>query len=748
MADTEDKILRDIATTTQDDQLLAETPQEEGEYVPTYKVIGETKLPVSKSAGKLWKSRKESAVTKLKRTGKIEAWDEVIRYYKNDQRVGRSEIGDDEVGARSSGGRIGRNNGMETENIVFANTQAMVPAIYAKNPRAEVTPNVRDDNEPDGADDDMALLAKVCERLINALAAKKESPGFNLKPKAKQAVVMTCLTNLSFLEVGYTRREEAQETSLTDLQTLSERLAKAKNIKEIEEIEGELEALENKTSFLRPSGPWVKYRRGKDVLFDPDAEDPEFSDAKWAMTWDFVSTAFINAVYRTKNENNEWESIYKPTHIIGLGDEVSEIQDQINSFSLIGDDTSHDSHGYKDSDSFRAAARTKVWYVWDKITRRVYMYNDEDWSWPIWVWNDPYNLDRFFPFYPLQFNTDPEEAIGLSEVMMYLDQQDAINEINSELSRLRKRAIGSIAYNMNVVNDPAIIDAMLQGGEELKAVGLDLPPDTDLGKAFFALMPPSAQYAELFDVKPKIEAAQRLSSVPAIMRNEQLKTNTTEDAVAAYNSQAQTRLDEKIDAVEDLIGEVMWGIAQMCMQFMGPEEVSMILGPKDAEAWTVLTPEEIRQKFSAQIVGGSSQKPTSNAKKEEALKLGQVVGQFASNGGASAMLVILKMMERAFDEFVLTQDDWAFIRATLETQLQGGGGQAAPQGTGAPPQAGPSSPQPAAPPNEALAQIAQVIDNLPPEVKEAIGTAMARGVPIEEVIPRVIEMMETQASVQ
>ena len=42
--------------------------------------------------------------------------------------------------------------------------------------------------------------------------------------------------------------------------------------------------------------------------------------------------------------------------------------------------------------------------------------------------------------------------------------------------------------------------------------------------------------------------------------------------------------------------------------------------------------------------------------------MGEVLGQFGKSVPAS-MIVLLRVFERAFDEIVITQEDWAMIRA-------------------------------------------------------------------------------------
>lgn len=744
MADgTERRILENVAESTGDAELTQDFAP--GEYRPMYKMYDEAKIPVSKHHGQLWHSRKDAGVRKMENRGYIDNWDEAIRYYKNDQRTNVQR--GDRVGPR-----VGRKSKREAENIVFSNTSAIVPAVYAKNPQCEVT------NEDKTQDE---TFVTTCERTINAIMAKSAAPGVNLKPTARRNVVMTTLTNISYVNVGYTFKEQGSEEALKELEHLAEKLANAKGTKEIEEAEGCLMALEQKIDFLRPSGPFVKFLHPKDVVKDPDGTMSDLSDSKWVMYAEYISTAFINAVYAEKSsEDGRWKSIYRPTHVISTGG-TNEIEDQINSFSLFTD-TTHDwsKYGYNDQESFNSALRTKCWYVWDKITRRVYLFNDKDWSWPIWVWDDPYNYDDFFPLVPLEFYTDPEDDIAQSEVMYYLDQQDAVNEINGEVALIRTMARRNIFYNTNVFKNPQMIDNYLKGGGDSMAMPVDVAPDVDLQKAIMALLPPSAQFMQLFNKEDLYSAIDRLSSVSAVMRGEQFKTNTTNDAIETYNSQQQTRLDEKIDAVEEFIGKIGWKILQLCLQYMSNEEVGNLIGDSSAGNWRNMDPQEIRANFNVRVVGGSTQKPTSKAKKEEALKMGQVLGQFANAGRGAPILIILKMFEKAFDEFTVTQEDMSMLLQAVQTELQNQGGQGAQgasQSGGGQPPTDPMQEQMAqaeqqmAGAEEALGgleqmlpEVAKIYDGLPPEAKMALGASTARGASIAEALPMILQGVNQQ----
>ena len=548
---------------------------EEASDVPVYKMLGDTKIPVSSKFGQLWKSRWQQGYKKLETDGLSDLWEECVAYYKNDQ-TGRRNVVD---GDRVDSGMI------STENLVFANISAMLPSTYAKNPDVEIT--VKDEET-------YGEFFRVGEELINVLFKRDYAPGIGLKKKAKKCVVHVHLTNLAWIELGYVKKEQGTEKALEDLAKAAELLEQAKDQEEVKEAEGRLMALERKISFLTPSGPFSKFRKASDIIVDPDAEciedaqwmicadylsasyvqevfgqkneegewesvympthllkakdvegsiheeiknftllaaddkdhrnfgfeddhsfrdaqrikvhkvwdkvtlleqakdqeevkeaegrlmalerkisfltpsgpfskfrkasdiivDPDaecIEDAQWMICADYLSASYVQEVFGQKNEEGEWESVYMPTHLLKAKDVEGSIHEEIKNFTLLAaDDKDHRNFGFEDDHSFRDAQRIKVHKVWDKVTRRVYMFNEKDWSYPIWVWDDPYGLLEFFPFYPLELNIDPVDTFAKSEVAYYLDQQDEINEINSEKRRWRKNAIERWLYNSQV----------------------------------------------------------------------------------------------------------------------------------------------------------------------------------------------------------------------------------------------------------------------------------------------------------
>jgi hypothetical protein len=695
---------------------------------PSYQVIGSSKIPVSLAQGKLWKARLGQANTAVKDAS--ESWEEAIKYYNNDQLNHRNSGGKNGSGNTSGNQRL-NNNITETENVVFANTTTMVPALYARNPKSEFTTQ-NEANKP---------LATVLERLVNVIGGRRVTPGINLKPKAKRCVVTSLLTNRSWVEINWIQKADSSEQALADLEGLATELQKAKTPQQIQEIEGKIYQLEQSVDILQPSGPTLKVRSPFDVAVDPNSKELDASDANWIMVRDFIPTSFILAKYATK-KGDEYKSIYKPTHVMKakIGTDLDPEKDDSDAFSVYDADSKASSFGFEDDESYERSKMTEVRFVFDKVTRRVLMYNTKDWTWPIWVWDDPLQLDTFFPLYPLFFLDGPSGPLTKGEVSYYLDQQDAINEIVDEERRARRWARRNIFFNLNTVSQ-ADAEAVLNG-DDGTARGLNLPMDMKLSDVIGSIPPPSVQYRELFNKQGKYEAIDRISSVGSVLRGEQFKTNTNKTTAGVTTEAQSMRVDEKSDQIEDWIGQIYWGLAQLCLQFLDVETVVNMIGEEAREVWQNMSPQEIRQNFSVTVIGGSTKKPTSAAKKEEALELGQVLGQFA-NATPMAVIIMLQVMQEAFDEVVIKEEDWAKIIESVQQQ-QAGPQQAGPQ-QGPPQEGNPNADQGQRIPPE---QLDQILAQMPPQAKDLVAQAIQQGTPPEVAIEAAMQQLQQGAQAQ
>jgi hypothetical protein len=256
-------------------------------------------------------------------------------------------------------------------------------------------------------------------------------------------------------------------------------------------------------------------------------------------------------------------------------------------------------------------------------------------------------------------------------------------------------------------------------------------------------------FAALFDKKDLYQSVDRIAATNEVERGGEFKTNTTNKAIDYYSSLGNMRTDMRLDAIEDALGDVGWKLAQMCLKFMDVETVNAITGLDVSEFWRPLDNLRDFAAFSVQVVGGSTQKLTSQQKKQEAVQIGQVMAQYVRAAPASALKVSLKMMSEAFDDFVISKEDWDSIAAEVQMMAQSQQGGAPGQGSGAtqggPPPGGPPQPQPQTGGGgmQLAAQVVQILQQLPPPVLQAIGGALAQGVPPAEIFK---QMLASQGS--
>ncbi len=129
-----------------------------------------------------------------------------------------------------------------------------------------------------------------------------------------------------------------------------------------------------------------------------------------------------------------------------------------------------------------------------------------------------------------------------------------------------------------------------------------------------------------------------------------------------------------------------------------------------------MQPNEIRHTIQCRVEGGSTQKPTSAAKKAEALQIGQILGQFVQ-ASPVALLLAIKVFQRSFDGFIVTEEEWGMLmqsvqQSMMQQQQEGAGAGAEGEGD--------------------------------PREEEAVKAMVAKGMPEEEARKRVAEAKNQQ----
>jgi len=684
-------------------------PVQAQETVEIYRLDPKTKIPVSKYEGPMWRARKNAGVRAISDVSL--GWEEAEHYYNNAQQNHRKDTQGNRAGNREYG-KDRRDTYSMTENIVYATVNAVIPSIYAKNPNVEVTMT---DSAREG-------FGTLLEHLANKLASMKHAPGINLKPKARKSIVRCEITNEAWVMVGWNKREDSADQAREDINRIGQELVKAKDQKEIERLEGELMALEEVCDLLDPPGPFVKSFTGRQVLIDTGTTEDDLSDCNFMLLETVFPTNYLNARYRVKTKDGQgYMNAYKPTHVIdaSTGSGTDNLQQEIDNFRMF--DYERDSpkeYGYDDRASYERGKRTKCFYAFDKVKRRFYLFADNDWTWPIWCFEDPYHFPDFYPLERLQYHTDPKQIRVRGEVSHYLDQQDEINTIVDEGNRARISLRDNTIFDSNVLTNKDVEDIVLNANKKMK--GVKVPDGKKLEELIMGPPMPNLKYTFLWDKASAKAAVNMISGIGEAQRGEQYKTNTTNQAIEQYSSISGVRLDEKRDAIEDFIGAIMYKVIFLCLQFMDQQTVAELVGSQYAEAigqWQNMAPADIRSQVVCTIEGGSTQKATSAAKKAEAMQIGQILGQFAS-GSPFVVMIMMKVFERAFDGMDMTDADWKQLEQSIQMQLQ--------QGAPAPAEGG-TSPQGAQQPDPAAIVADLVKQGMSQEQAEQVVKAKMQG---------------------
>lgn len=632
-----------------------EDDQSNEEYHPIYRVYGENKIPVSKAESKLWCIRKKQALKVMEDV--TTQWDLAYKYFNTDQVIVKDDGSFDlKVNTKL---RKGHNC---SENLVWANNTGLLPALYSQDPSIEVT-NLKDKDEVANK------TATMVERLINVLFKKRTSPGLNIKSKARKGILNALLTNRGIIKIGWTYKVDGTEEAIKEINILAKQLEDAKNVKEVREIEGKIAALEEIVNYTSQEGPYLKHIRPYDLLVDPNAQDQDGTDANWIMEREYIPTEYLKAKFgKYIDDKDEVESVYAEGKVLSLGNNAVDDTNEDETLSLSDSDVNNfQNYGYDNLENYKKSCLTECFWIWDKLKRRVYLYSNSNWEYPIWVWEDLYNLDEFFPYYILNFHENPNTTICRGETSYYLDQQDAINMINNQLQKMRDFGFNHYLFDTNSGAEINDIQKWVNGKQNI--VGIKIPPNKKLEEILLPAQIPADKSQTLYDKSDLLRVVDMITGTDAATRSGEYKTNTTNLAIQSYIAGKSLKLDDKRDLIENWIGNIGWGIAQLCLMNMSVEQVNTLIGSENTQYWRNLTPDEIITNFSLQVVGGSTVKPTSDTKKQQALQVAQVLGQFA---GASPIvtIIMLQVLQRAIDEVVVKEEDFELIRNSIMQQLQ------------------------------------------------------------------------------
>lgn len=604
------------------------------EYQSLYKMVAGNKIAISKKEGALWKNRLDVAksVTKDLR----ESWSNIFAAYKGE------DIPSDDDQKK----RLRMDEQTKTfENLVWANTNGINRETVMKLPHIEITCDNQEDEE----------LSKAYEHLINNYMDQIGNCGLNCKEKLQKADISAQLSNRGIWRLDWIDKMN-KDLILEEIGKLEEQLAVCKTTEQIKDIEGKLYSLNQKLDESGFDGAQITLVDPRNLYIDPNSQLESGLDADWMIEERMEYEYILKAKYGTKDG-----TVY-------AGDK-SQIGNDGDTEQTKKDNDEDDNYVLGEGDRTQVKEErlktVRTFYVWDKLKKRVYLFQEGMWDYPLWVWDDPLGLKQFFPYYILSYNQSIVDNNMFSEVAFYLPLVNSINKINSQIDKARDRAFNVTLVNRNARIEEKDLQNMTNGKPGY--VQIPLRDGMKLQDAVMGMPTPGTESQMLMDKSGLYAMIGKLSSADALTRGEEYKTNTTNGAIQQYSQSKKIIVGIKVDKLISFYLRISKDILSLCLQKFDMDDLLRYTNTKDAQ---IINERKI-DVFSPDLkfVGDDTIEPTSAAKKQEALQLTQMMGQFA---GASPAIVpvVLNMLSRAFNELVITDEDWDMIKQGFFQQQQ------------------------------------------------------------------------------
>lgn len=686
---------------------------------PLYRIYEGSRIAVSRQVGKSFKRKMEASLAAHDALYLI--MEEIFKYYNNDHTKTQT----------TQRGVFKRGDG--TENVIFSNLNITLPAVYGKDPDINCSTSDEGD-EP---------FCKALEALVNALFRRKDA--LKAKTKIKKATGTALLTNTGILKLDFTSKDDSRELAINEMTRITDELADAKTQEDIDRLYGELEALEMNMEVMKPSGFSLGQILPHNLIIDAYAEEPDGTDAEWQMERCYLPTGALNARYtKPEDESDEGNKnrvlVYAPTHkaqftIGGAGerdDGLGVVMQAIDGKGNLPTSFTND-----ERTAYIEMYFTECYKVWDRVTRRVYLFHRDDWTWPLWVWDDPLKITRFFPHFIISFDHSTGGTFSAGATAYVLDHQDEINDINRQKSKIRRAIFDFFYYNSEKIDsqeaEKFVKGLRGEGSADKHLLGIKAG-ETALKDVIEAVAPPAAHYDTLFDTKPILDSINRITNTSDAIRGVQFHTNTNVAAVQSYEQSLRLSIGSKVDVVEDVVADIAGAVAEIAIQNWDIEVVTGYIGPKLAQGWQMMDLDTFRSTYSLDIASGSMEKPNSVFKKKEAIEVSQAIGQFAQAAPGATLRIMLNVLSQAFTEIVIKPEDWAAIDQEIQANLtkgvstgSGGGASGQPTQTGQTQQ----GQQP---------DSAQLVKQMDPRVKARVVQMHQQGVPE----PQIVQFIQQQ----
>jgi len=559
--------------------------------------------------------------------------------------------------------------GYAKENFVRSITQSLMDFTYMQNPSGEFTSEEEAQKEQ----------AKALSTFITKFVNKANGRGLNLRPHVLRLILYTHLTNHGIIKV-HNKAFKGSRSEATKLYNLTEnKIREADEGDDIATLMTLLGKLYDELQTRQDAGVKITTPSPFNVMIDPNSTMEDLSDADYLFELEMIDEGLLKSEYMEYNEaENIWFFKYKST-VEYTSKAVSK-----NSASTVKEQILEEIMPEIPDEERSVLQEGRVACVWvyDKTTRRIYLYMKDQWEMPIWVFEDEMKLSRFFPHHFLAFSPSSKGLPRYSEVAYYHPFQEEVNSTNQQIAQLRVNAFSTFLYNSQAIDKKEVdkvFNEMNRRTNEYKAIGVKLRDDEkQLMDALKPFVLPIAQANELLNNDRYTGAIDRTSRISSALRGGEFRTNTVSDAVDAYSQQTEARISSFMDPIEEVVAQVMWSITEIVVVMSDKLPLTSVVSKDVVDKLPTMSVDDFNSQFAFTIEAGSIEKASSSNKKKEAMQIIQMLGQFGTAAPRTVLGIVTKLLRNVFspnlvsdkDLSVLEEEGMAAMQKGVSTQNQ------------------------------------------------------------------------------
>lgn len=560
--------------------------------------------------------------------------------------------------------------GVAKHNYVRQNVQSLIDFTYLRDPDAEFT-SLRDNGDEEKEDGFISAL----DATLDVVISDNNVHGIGLRKYVQRQIVIAHLTNYGIIKLDHTPKVGSLNDVLELFESLKKKIKDPKDEAELNQLYSLYDRLSEEMQNRKPMGLRLKNISPFMFFVDPACTKDDLSDASFCFEYEYIKESHIKSEYMTFDEDKgKWLYRYDQNKQYEASDEKRPTNAQSAKEKLVDELMPEASE--KEAEYNKTGTVLCVWWF-DKITKQKYLYIAGEWDTPLWVYEDDLQISQFFPYFLLAFSPSVSNILRLSEASYYIPHQNVINENAKQETFIKRNAFSTFIYNTQMVDNKEVkklIDEMMKPKSgSIRAVGIKLSqPEAKVENLLSPLIPPSAQIAKLFDNTANVEVIQASSRINNAFTGGEFKTNTTNDAIQAYSTFAETKFSALTDTIEETTARLFWAITEIIVSKFSKDYVTTLIGATKASAFNPLPVQEYNSLYIMKIEAGSTEKANSAQKKQEAVQIIQMLGQFGKAAPMTIISIVSKLLRKVFSPHMVTDKELELLKQEGTAAMQKG----------------------------------------------------------------------------